>query len=178
MGGGIDLETAPGEGARFTVTLPLPAAAPAAHDNRPAQEVGELGALRILAVDDNEINRMVLDAMLDHLGVETVMVSSGADALTAFADEGPFDAIMLDVVMPEMDGPETRRRLAALAAERGQRLPPVIACTAQSLPDEIKALLEDGFTAHLAKPIDRDAIAGALRTATGQATAEGQAASA
>jgi CheY-like chemotaxis protein len=178
MGGRIDLETAPGEGACFTVTLPLPAAAPAAHDDRPAQQLGELTALRVLAVDDNEINRMVLDAMLDHLGVETVMVSSGADALTAFADEGPFDAILLDVVMPQMDGPETRRRLAAIAEERGQRLPPVIACTAQSLPDEIRVLIEDGFTAHLAKPIDRDAIAGALRNATVTASARNQAVSA
>jgi signal transduction histidine kinase/ActR/RegA family two-component response regulator len=178
MSGRIDLDTAPGAGARFTVSLPLPATAPSVHDDRPPEEMGALSGLRVLAVDDNEINRMVLDAMLDRLGIETVMVSSGEAALAAFDAEGPFDAIMLDVVMPDMDGPETRRRLAALAERRRERLPPVIACTAQSLPDEIKALIDDGFSAHLAKPIDRDAIAETLHKATARAIAHDEAASA
>jgi CheY-like chemotaxis protein len=117
----------------------------------------------VLAADDNEVNRMVLAAMLGRLGVDVAMTGSGPEALRRFAEDGPFDLVLLDVVMPGMDGPETRRRLAGAAARRGLPPPTVVACTAHTTPEAIQALLADGFAGHLAKPLTDDALSETLR---------------
>jgi signal transduction histidine kinase/AmiR/NasT family two-component response regulator len=163
MGGRVDLDTAPGAGAVFTVRLPLRATEAIRACAREAGETEGLRGLRVLAADDNEVNRMVLAAMLDRLGVDVAMTASGPEALRRFEEDGPFDLVLLDVVMPGMDGPETRRRLAGAAARRGLPPPAVVACTARTTPEAIQALLADGFAGHLAKPLTCDALAETLR---------------
>ncbi len=165
MGGRIDLETAPGAGAVFAVTLPLAAVQEApqpAVDRASDAAVARIG-LRVLAADDNPINRMVLEGMLQQLGAECVMVEGGAEVITAFQTQGPFDAILLDISMPQVDGCTAMRAIRSAAAEFGTAAPPIIACTASVMPEEISQFLSEGFDDHLAKPLTSDTLKRAMR---------------
>ncbi|WP_333834249.1 ATP-binding protein [Rubrimonas sp.] len=161
MGGRIDLETAPGAGAVFAVTLPLAVAEEAA---RPVVEpaaiaaAAELAGMRVLAADDNAINRMVLAGLLKQLSVDCVMVEGGAEVIAAFETGGVFDAILLDISMPQIDGCAAMRAIRDAAARSVTPPPPIIACTASVMPDEIRQFLREGFDDHLAKPLTSDAL--------------------
>jgi PAS domain S-box-containing protein len=154
MGGEVRLDTMAGVGSTFTVTLPLQQAA--AKDEEMVGRDTRADALsgrRILVADDNEINRMVLTAFLDKLGVDVLAVDGGRAAV-ASAQENRFDAILLDVVMPDLDGPEALARIRADEAAAGRLSPPAVAVTGRASAEEIEACLNAGFAAHIAKPID------------------------
>jgi len=110
---------------------------------------------RILVVDDTPFNRQLLARLLRGLGHEPVEAGNGLEALERLRDEdvGPIDVILLDIVMPEMDGYET---LAALRA-RGVSAP-VCALTALAMTDDRARLLAAGFDGYLEKPVDVRAL--------------------
>jgi PAS domain S-box-containing protein len=165
MDGEIAVTSAPGVGTTVTVTLPLPAAgedetvAPSAE--APQEEVAPL-ALNVLAADDNAVNRMVLDAMLARLGIRVTMVNDGAEAVAAWRPDA-FDALLLDISMPVMDGVSALRAIRAREAEEGCAPIPALAITAHALEHQVRDHLDAGFTAHLSKPLDLDAVDAALR---------------
>jgi PAS domain S-box-containing protein len=165
MGGSVTLETALGAGSTFTVTLPLRAADAGAGAGGGAEE-GDAPRLRVLAADDNEINRQVLAAFLDSLALPYRMATGGPEAVAA-AREGGYDVLMLDISMPEIDGVEALAAIRAEAAARGAPRAPAVAVTANAMPHQVEAYLAAGFDDHLAKPITRDALAGALRRVAG-----------
>lgn len=164
MGGDVTLETTPGEGSRFTVRIDAPVAvdAPAsdAPSNPGAQE--EAGARDVLCVDDNPRNLFVISAMLRAAGHSTTECLSGAEALEMLGKR-KFDVIMLDMVMPDMDGLETLSRLRTGGGPNSET--PVIACTANVLPDQVASYREAGTIEVLAKPIDPRAMLQAVATA-------------
>ena len=165
MGGRIDLQTAPQEGATFTITLPLPIddrTGPESGRAQPEAPPSRLERLRVLAADDNAINRAVLGGLLQQLGVTCVMAESGAGAIAAFETAGPFDAILMDISMPEIDGCAAMRAIRATAPRHGGPTPPIIACTASALPEEIHRFLDNGFDAHLPKPLTLQSVRHAL----------------
>jgi CheY-like chemotaxis protein len=116
-----------------------------------------LRPLRLLAVDDAPSNLAVLRAMLATCDMEMETVLDGAGALEAVqiaAREGrPFDLILMDVMMPGMDGKETTRRLRALPGTMGSM--PVIAVTASAFPDDLAEARAAGMDRHVIKPVDR-----------------------
>ena len=128
-----------------------------------------LPMLRVLAADDNEINRTVMAAFLDQLGVDAVIVEGGEAAVEAWRG-AHFDVVLLDVVMPGVDGPEALRRIASEARAEGRHPPPAIAVTGHASATEISACLDAGFAGHLAKPIDAARLA---RTLAGLARVAG-----
>jgi len=164
MGGEIALDSAPGEGTTVRVSLPLRRAeagecAPPAE--APPETGGQVAGAAVLAVDDNEVNRMVLEAQLSALGVRATLACGGREAVDLCAARR-FDAVLMDVSMPDMDG---RAALAAIrAAEAAAGLPrtPVLAVTAHALRHQIEAFLAQGFDGHVPKPVRADALRAAL----------------
>ena len=164
MGGRIAIDSAPGRGTTVTVSLPLPlldegTETAVTGDDRPPP----LPPLSVLAVDDNEINRIVLGAMLDTLGVRARMVEDGEAAIAAAGEEA-FDLLLLDISMPGIDGIETMQRIRALPPDAPSRDTPAIAVTAHAMAHQVDAYLADGFAAHVAKPIEIERLRATLAT--------------
>lgn len=159
MGGRIGCDGGPGGGSVFWIEIPLrhaetptPAALPAGP--RPA-----VPSMHLLVVDDIAANREVARALLRADGH---IVETASDAIQAIARiaAGGIDAVLMDVQMPDIDGLEAARRIRALPMPMGQV--PILAVTASALPEQIEACRDAGMDGHLAKPIERLALAQAL----------------
>jgi signal transduction histidine kinase/AmiR/NasT family two-component response regulator len=156
-----------GIGSRFTLSLPLPVVpravvAPVIQPSQPPR------GLRILVVDDVSLNRVTARALLHHAGHEVVEAEDGPAALATIV-RGPLpDVVLMDQSMPGMDGHSAARHIRAMPAPAG--LVPILAVTANALPEDIEASLAAGMDGHVSKPIELKAllaaIAGALDTAS------------
>ncbi|NEX92103.1 response regulator, partial [Caulobacter sp. 17J65-9] len=148
------------------VAAPAPAALEAAAEAAPAAvaEAVETSEdderpLRVLVVDDHEINRRAVQLVLQPLGADIATASHGRMALEMAGAEA-FDVIFMDVRMPEMDGRETTRRLRAAAGPNQHT--PVIAVTADTGDDDVAACMAAGMTYFVSKPLDPARLLGAL----------------
>lgn len=160
MGGEIHVSTAPDRGSDFYFTLPMrvpdfpapPSVALQKHSQDNAQKA------RILVVDDDAINRKLIQRMIEKIGAETELVASGAEALQAFKIRN-FDLILMDIQMPEMDGIETTRRIRALERQSGAvRRTPISALTANAGEEDKERCFEAGMDDFFFKPIRIDAL--------------------
>lgn len=147
MGGEIGAENGPEGGAVFHLGLPAPRSADALQA-APAVKTGR--APRVLVVDDHPVNREVAALMLQALGCETAAACDGAEAVEAVEAQA-WDLILMDVRMPRMDGLEATRRIRALAAPASEI--PIVAVTADAMPEDVQRCAEAGMAAHLAKPL-------------------------
>jgi len=163
MGGQISLTSTPGEGSRFELRLDLPARpAPARASQAPRPEPGQpQAALQLLLCEDNEVNALVIEAMLQPLGHRIELASDGELAL-AKLQQGRYDLVLMDLQMPRLDGLEVTRRWRAIEAAQGRRRTPVIALTANAFASDVAQSLAAGCDAHLSKPIGRQALLQAL----------------
>ena len=117
-----------------------------------------LASLRVLVVDDNALNLQVAQDLLVMYGA-TVVVADGGQRAIELAAAGGFDAILMDIQMPDLDGYETTRRLRAPPYELAL---PILAMTANAMQGDREAALAAGMNAHLSKPIDIDAVVASL----------------
>ncbi|MBN2885525.1 MAG: response regulator, partial [Chromatiaceae bacterium] len=131
--------------------------APARPRQTPSGDARLAGA-RLLLVEDNDINREFASELLHTLGIEVSEACDGSMALELVRAHR-FDAVLMDIQMPVMDGLEAARRIRALARERGEErfaTLPIIAMTALAMAQDAERSLEAGMNDHIAKPIDPD----------------------
>jgi CheY-like chemotaxis protein len=112
--------------------------------------------MRLLLVDDNAVNRELIGALLAPFDLDIDIARDGVEAIDA-ASRGDFDLILMDVQMPVMDGLTATRRIREMEDAGGRRIP-IIAMTANVLPEQVARCLEAGMDDHIGKPIDPAAL--------------------
>jgi signal transduction histidine kinase/FixJ family two-component response regulator len=166
--GKIWAESRLGEGATFFVSLPLVRLAPA---EAPADSVAA-GApsgpalsdrkVRLLCAEDNEVNQMVLRALLEPFDYDLVVVDNGLQALETYQREA-FDLILLDIQMPVMDGPSAAAAIRLYETQTNRPNVPIIALTANVMADQVQGYLALGMNQVVPKPINIDDLYGAIQ---------------
>lgn len=159
LGGDITVASALGQGSTFTVSIPVEAAElPAPKDEAPKIR-GPVRALRVLLVEDNEVNRIVARKMVEAEGHSVTEAHDGAQGADVAARQ-PFDLILMDINMPVLDGRAATRRIRSEGGASATA--PIVALTANAMASDQTQLLNDGMTAVLTKPLSRDALRAAL----------------
>lgn len=163
MGGDVSVQSRLGEGSRFVVTLDLPDAHPPHGDiaEPRADRVAPSRPLSLLLAEDNEVNVLVIEGMLQPLGHEITRAADGAEALEALR-ETEFDLVLMDMLMPGMDGLTATRQWRAIEAAEGLPRTPIVALTANAFDHDVQQSLAAGCDAHLTKPISLAALLQAL----------------
>src|SRR5712691_4628460 len=124
------------------------------------------GGLSILVADDNEINALLMRSLLNRLGHRAMITTNGEAALESWLSAKsagtPYDLVLMDIQMPQLDGIETTKRIRGLEAGQPGRQTPILALTANTLVEDRYACFEAGMDGFLIKPIDREKLADAL----------------
>ena len=170
MGGAIGVESRLGEGTTFTVQLEFdlnPAEPPSPED---AQPLTDISGMRVLVAEDNDLNLEIARCMLQDAGVKTAEARNGREAVEKFAasEEGAFDAILMDVMMPVMDGMQAARAIRALPRQDAADVP-IIAMTANAFAEDQSRARDCGMTKYLTKPVDPAKLRAALSVCRRQA---------
>ncbi len=157
MGGALEVRSRVGEGSEFFFTLAFDRAAggqPSPSQRRPRPELPDLRGRRILLAEDNELNREIAQTILEMHGFAVTCAANGREALEQFraAEPGYFDAILMDIRMPVMDGLEATRRIRT-SGRPDARAVPIIALTANAFDEDSKKSMDSGMDGHLSKPI-------------------------
>jgi PAS domain S-box-containing protein len=168
MGGHISVHSLPGSGSSFCVRLPLQYVGkpekPQSFDLiEPAHET-EVNQLRLLVAEDNRANQLVIDTLLRQAGITPVIVSDGRAAVSAWEDE-PWDLILMDVQMPEMDGPTATAIIRRRELDRHQARTPILALTANAMDHQLAEYRFAGMDGLIAKPIDVEKLFSAIKHA-------------
>ena len=154
MGGSIEISSELGEGSTFVISIPFDPA-PAPRETEQAASGSTLQGRRLLLVEDNDLNAEIAATILEGDGAYVSISGDGVQAVEAFAANpvGTFDVILMDVVMPKMDGLAATRAIRALDRPDAASIP-IIAMTGNAFQEDVQECLEAGMNAHMAKPID------------------------
>lgn len=159
MGGTISVQSELNRGSCFTVSLELPIDDRAVEKELPKEQANVSDAVlkgkRFLCAEDNELNKEILEALLQMNGASCVIYSNGKEILEAFSQvkPGEYDAILMDVQMPVMNGLEATRAIRASRNPLGKTIP-IIAMTANAFTEDIQNCLNAGMDAHVSKPLE------------------------
>ncbi len=164
MGGTIEVSSEEGIGTKFVIELPFDVAdEPDSEAPAPQAAPNALDGVRVLLAEDNDLNAEIVQVLLEDKGAAVVRTSNGREALDAFEESavGEFDLVLMDLMMPVMDGLAATRAIRALDRPDAQTVA-IVAVSANAFQDDVKKCFEAGMNAHLAKPITSDSVIKAI----------------
>ncbi len=159
MNGKIELESSKGEGSTFKVIIPLTIDKSKELTEQIEDVAADLNGVNILLVEDNEFNMEIADVILTDAGAKVVMATNGRSATEIFETSEPnyFDLILMDIMMPEMDGIEATKIIRKMLRGDAKTIP-IFAMTAHTFSEEIQRCKDAGMNEHIAKPLDIDKL--------------------
>ena len=165
MGGTILVDSKKNEGSTFTVEFPLELTeeSKVKKQDIPAAKM-DLAGVKILMAEDNELNAEIAMVQLEEVGIQVTRASDGKEAVKIFAENPPgtFDLILMDVMMPEMNGYEATEAIRSMHNRPDDSNIPIIAMTANAFVEDVQASIDAGMNGHIAKPIDIDEVLKAI----------------
>lgn len=164
MGGTISLESQEGVGSRFSLTVPFTIDHASQEEEKAAKSPVSLAGLHVLLAEDNELNREIAVFLLEKEGMEITSCENGAEAVKAFREspQGYYDLILMDIMMPVMDGYEASRRIRSLPRLDAAVIP-IFAMTANAFQDDIEKSHKSGMNEHLTKPLHTQVMLDTIR---------------
>ena len=157
MGGKIEVSSRQGVGSTFTVEIPLRIAEHVeTEEKEKLKKDMDLHGLHVLLAEDNDLNAEIAVSLLEEQGMIVTRAADGKSALAQFCntDPGTFDLILMDIMMPEMNGYETTKAIRNLSDRPDGKKIPIIAMTANAFAEDVQAALDAGMDDHVAKPVD------------------------
>ena len=161
MGGTISVQSKKHEGTTFTVDIPLEVTDKECNKSDTGfSEKVNLTGVNVLLAEDNELNAEIATVQLEEFGMNVERAVDGKNAVEIFRNhpEGTFDVILMDIMMPEMNGYETAKAIRTMNDRQDGKTIPIIAMTANSFAEDVQASLDAGMNAHLSKPIVIDEV--------------------
>ena len=157
MGGSIAVESQKGVGTTFTVEIPLELTEQGIRQKQEEPVHHDLTGVNVLMAEDNDLNAELATVMLEDAGMAVTRAFDGKEAVELFKNhpQGTYDIILMDIMMPNMDGHQATKAIRALGIERSDAVMiPIIALSANAFAEDIKASLDSGMNGHVSKPLN------------------------
>ena len=166
MGGTITVHSKKGCGSSFTVEIPMELADPKQIPELNLIQDVSLNGVKVLLAEDNELNAELAITLLEEAGMHVTRAVDGQDAVACFANNpaDTYDVILMDVLMPKMNGHQAARAIRAMSKERPDAAKiPIIAQSANAFKEDVQASLDSGMNGHISKPFNIDAVTTAIK---------------
>lgn len=161
MGGSIAVESQKGAGTTFTVEIPLELTEQGIRQKQEEPVHHDLTGVNVLMAEDNDLNAELATVMLKDAGMAVTRASDGKEAVELFKNhpQGTYDIILMDIMMPNMDGHQAAKTIRAMGTERPDAATiPIIAVSANAFAEDIKASLDSGMNGHVSKPLNMEEV--------------------
>ena len=161
MGGSIAVESKKGVGSTFTVEIPLELPEQVIQSEQKQHLHRDLTGIHVLMAEDNDLNAELATIMLEDAGMTVTRASDGKEVVNLFKNHprGTYDFILMDIMMPNMDGHQAAKAIRALGIERSDAVTiPIIALSANAFIDDIQESLDSGMNDHISKPINMEEL--------------------
>lgn len=162
MGGTITVDSRKGVGTTFTVEIPMELTnAEKIEKTKPLVQHNDLKGIKVLLAEDNDLNAELATILLEDLGMTVTRAADGQEVVDLFAEHpaGTYDIILMDIMMPKMDGHQAAKAIRAMYADRSDAEEiPIIALSANAFSEDVQASLDAGMNGHVSKPLNMEEV--------------------